>query len=159
VGGWIPVGSTRHRGYQWANCASPGWLWWWRNWWNDDWQGKPKFSEKTCPSAALSTTNSTCCPDANPDRRGGKPATNPLSYVTALARVYCTSLYVCFTVAVRFLCIDWACLRRGSKRIFGHKTREENCRMINSLQSSPVLLWDPTTIYESGVTCNMNKGD
>jgi hypothetical protein len=28
--------------------------------------GKPKYSEKTCPSAALSTTNPTCCPDANP---------------------------------------------------------------------------------------------
>jgi hypothetical protein len=25
--------------------------------WVNDWQGKPKYSEKTCPSAALSTTN------------------------------------------------------------------------------------------------------
>jgi hypothetical protein len=49
----------------------------------DDWQGKPKYSEKTCPSAALSTTNPTCCPEANPGRRGGKPATNRLSYGTA----------------------------------------------------------------------------
>jgi hypothetical protein len=31
-----------------AYCASPGWLWWCRNRWND-WQGKPKYSEKTCP--------------------------------------------------------------------------------------------------------------
>jgi hypothetical protein len=53
-----------------------------RNWWND-WQGKPKYSEKTCPSAALSTTNPTSCPDANPGRRGGKPATNCLSNGTA----------------------------------------------------------------------------
>jgi hypothetical protein len=30
----------------------------WRNWWNEDWQGKPKYSEKTCPSATLSTTKS-----------------------------------------------------------------------------------------------------
>jgi hypothetical protein len=29
-------------------------------WWNEDWQGKPKYSEKTCPSATLSTTNPTC---------------------------------------------------------------------------------------------------
>jgi hypothetical protein len=58
-------------------------LWWWRNWWNDDWQEKPKYSEKTCPSAALSTTNPTYCPDANPGHRGGKPATNCLSYGTA----------------------------------------------------------------------------
>jgi hypothetical protein len=43
-----------------------------------------KYSEKTCPSAALSTTNPTCCPDANPGQRGGKPATNRLSYGTAI---------------------------------------------------------------------------
>jgi hypothetical protein len=30
----------------------------WSNWWNEDWQGKPKYSEKTCPSATLSTTKS-----------------------------------------------------------------------------------------------------
>jgi hypothetical protein len=35
------------------------WWWLWRNWWNKDWQGKPKYSEKTCPSATLSTTNPT----------------------------------------------------------------------------------------------------
>jgi hypothetical protein len=23
----------------------------WRNWWNEDWQEKPKYSDKTCPSA------------------------------------------------------------------------------------------------------------
>jgi hypothetical protein len=50
---------------------------------NEDWQGKPKYSEKTCPNATLSTTNLTCCPDANPGRRGGKPATTRLSYGTA----------------------------------------------------------------------------
>jgi hypothetical protein len=46
-------------------------------------KGNPNYSEKTCPSAALSTTNPTCYPDANPGRRGGKPATNSLSYSTA----------------------------------------------------------------------------
>jgi hypothetical protein len=35
-------------------------------------RGKPKYSQKACPSGALSTTNTTCCPDANPVRRGGK---------------------------------------------------------------------------------------
>jgi hypothetical protein len=45
---------------------------------------KPKYSEKTCPSATLSTTNPTW-PDlgSNPGRRGGKQATNSLSYGTA----------------------------------------------------------------------------
>jgi hypothetical protein len=50
-----------------------------RNWWND-WQRKQKYSEKTCPSAVLSTPHPTCCPNVNPDHRGGKPATNRLSY-------------------------------------------------------------------------------
>jgi hypothetical protein len=31
----------------------------WSNWWNEDWQGKPTYSEKTCCSATLSTTNPT----------------------------------------------------------------------------------------------------
>jgi hypothetical protein len=34
----------------------------WSNWWNEDWQGKPKYSEKTCPSATLSTTKSHMTP-------------------------------------------------------------------------------------------------
>jgi hypothetical protein len=45
-----------------------------------DWQGKPKYSEETCPSAILSTTWPD--PDSNPGRRGGNPATNCLSYDT-----------------------------------------------------------------------------
>jgi hypothetical protein len=41
------------------------------------------YSEKTCPNATLSTTNP-MWPDSgsNPDRRGGKPATNRLKYGT-----------------------------------------------------------------------------
>jgi hypothetical protein len=30
----------------------------WSNWWNENWPGKPKYSEKTYPSATLSTTKS-----------------------------------------------------------------------------------------------------
>jgi hypothetical protein len=60
-------------------------MWLWRNWWNEDWQGKRKYSEKTCPSATLSTTNPTWPdPGSNPSHRGGKPATNRLSYGAAL---------------------------------------------------------------------------
>jgi hypothetical protein len=82
-GGWSPTGSTRHIGHQFAYCTSPGWLWWWWIWWNDDWQGKPKYSKKTCPSVALSTINPTWSVlGANPGHRGGKPETNRLSYVT-----------------------------------------------------------------------------
>jgi hypothetical protein len=53
--------STRHAGRWMAYCTCPGWLWWWwRILWNEDWQGKPKYSEKTCPRTTLPTTNPTC---------------------------------------------------------------------------------------------------
>jgi hypothetical protein len=47
-------------------------------------KGNRSTREKTCPSADLSTTHPTCCPDANQGRGGEKPATNRLSYGTAL---------------------------------------------------------------------------
>jgi hypothetical protein len=52
--------------------------------------GKPKYSEKTYSSATLSTTNPTWPdPGSNPGRRGGKPATNRLSYGAASpVRIY-----------------------------------------------------------------------
>jgi hypothetical protein len=80
------TGSTRRVGHLLAYCTWPGWLWGWRIIrWNEDWQGKPKYSEKNCPSATLSTTNSTWPdPGLNPGRLGGKPATNRLSYGGAL---------------------------------------------------------------------------
>jgi hypothetical protein len=64
--------------------------------WNEDWQGKPKYSEKTCPSATLSTKNPTW-PDlvSNPGSRGGKPATNRLSYGTASRRSL-IQFWICF---------------------------------------------------------------
>jgi hypothetical protein len=53
-------------------------------WWNKDWRGNPKYAEKTCHSATLSTTNLTWTDQGSkPDRRGGKPATNRLSYGAA----------------------------------------------------------------------------
>jgi hypothetical protein len=60
--------------------------WWaWNSRWNENWQRKPKYSEKTCPSATFSTTKLTW-PDlgSNPGRRGGTSATNRLSYDTAM---------------------------------------------------------------------------
>jgi hypothetical protein len=88
--GWGETESTWYVGHCWPTIPAPDDRWWlWSSWWNEDWQEKPKYSEKTCPSATLSTTNPTW-PDlgSNPDRRGGKPATNRLSYGTAtIARV------------------------------------------------------------------------
>jgi hypothetical protein len=68
----------------WPVVPAPDDRWWmWSSRRNENWQGEPKYSEKTCPSATSSTTNPTW-PDSgsNPGSRGGKPATNPLSYGT-----------------------------------------------------------------------------
>jgi hypothetical protein len=51
----------------------------WSSRWNENWQGIPKYSEETCPSVTLSTTNPTwygLVP--NSGLRCGKPATNRL---------------------------------------------------------------------------------
>jgi hypothetical protein len=83
--------STGYCGHFWPIVQTPddGWGWLWSNWWNEDWQGKPKYSEKTCPSATVSTTNPTWPnPGSNPGRRGGKPATNRLSYGAAYFYVH-----------------------------------------------------------------------
>jgi hypothetical protein len=75
-------------GHYWSIVPAPDgrWGWLWRNSWNEDWQGKPKYSEKTYRSATLNTKNPTWLdPVLNPGRRGGKPATNRLSYGAAVA--------------------------------------------------------------------------
>jgi hypothetical protein len=56
------------------------WWWMWSSRWNETCQGKPKYSEKTCPSATLSTTNPTW------PALVSKPTTNRLSYDTAWGR-------------------------------------------------------------------------
>jgi hypothetical protein len=83
---WGGTKSTKYCGHFLPVVHAPDnrWGWLWSNWWNEDWQGKPKYSEKTCPSATLSTTNPTWPgPGPNPGRRDGKPATNRLSYGAA----------------------------------------------------------------------------
>jgi hypothetical protein len=49
-------------------------------------RGNRSTRRKPAPRAALSTKPHILCPNANPGRRGGKPATNRLSYGTALSR-------------------------------------------------------------------------
>jgi hypothetical protein len=53
--------------------------------WNENWEEKPKYSEKTYPSATLFTTNPTLpYLGSKPDRRSGKPVINRRSYGTAM---------------------------------------------------------------------------
>jgi hypothetical protein len=89
-------GETEYCGHYWSIVPAPDdrWWWLWRNWWNEYWPGKPKYWEKTCPSATLSTTNFTWLdPGSNPGRRGGKPATNRLSYGAASVCVYAVFVF------------------------------------------------------------------
>jgi hypothetical protein len=48
-------------------------------------RGNRTTRRKPAPNAALSATNPTCYPDENTGRRGGKPATNRLSYGMAIS--------------------------------------------------------------------------
>jgi hypothetical protein len=59
--GWGETESTWYVGQCFPIVPAPDDRWWslWSSWWNEGWQGKPKYSEKTCPSATLSTTNPT----------------------------------------------------------------------------------------------------
>jgi hypothetical protein len=53
----------------------------WSSWWDEKWQGKLKYSEKSCPTV---TTNPTQLDlGSNSARRGGIPPNNRLSYFKA----------------------------------------------------------------------------
>jgi hypothetical protein len=57
----------------------------------NEWQGEGDYSEKTCPSAALSSTDPRKLnPGSNPVYRGEKPATGRLRYGTAPITSYST---------------------------------------------------------------------
>jgi hypothetical protein len=103
VEGGVQPGPLGTAATDWPIVACLGWLWWGRIWWKEDWQGKPKYTEKPPPPrATLSTTNPTWPdPGSNPGRRGGKPATNRLSYCSAknsintfYSMVFCITLNV-----------------------------------------------------------------
>jgi hypothetical protein len=86
----IPLGTSATN---WPIVPAPDdrWWWWWvwTSGWNENWQGKPKYSEKTCPTATLPTTKPHDLTWARTwGRRGGNPAINRLTYVTALTWMF-----------------------------------------------------------------------
>jgi hypothetical protein len=61
IGGWSPYWVYSALRPLMAYCTCPGWWWELRSWWNERfWHGKPKYSDRICPDATLSTTNPTC---------------------------------------------------------------------------------------------------
>jgi hypothetical protein len=83
-----PIG-TSVTNWRLVPASDDRWWWMWSSLWNEDWQGKPKYSEKICPSTTLSTTNPTWLDlRSNPGRRGGKPATNHLNYGEKVGLTY-----------------------------------------------------------------------
>jgi hypothetical protein len=128
-------------GHYWPIVPAPNdrWWWLWRNWWNEDWQGKPKCSEKTCPSLTLSTTNPTWLePGLNQGHRGGKPATICLSYGAALD--------ICLVSVVTAHGLYDQGIGRGKRSLFLHGiqpsfgTHPGFC-LVNTGRCSPWLKW------------------
>jgi hypothetical protein len=147
-GGGFQTGSTRHVGHSLAYCTCPGWLWGWRIWWNE-WQGKPKYSEKTCPGATLSTTNPTWPdPGLNPGRRGGKPATNRFSYGAAKSSI---------SFHIQIISAEVGRFQNNIKVGYMHVTAHftlsmvsvtANCDRSHSLRVSDI--WDPDKTERGG---------
>jgi hypothetical protein len=82
--GWVlsPLGASATN---WPIVSAPDDRWVWSAWWNENWQGKPKYSAKTCPNSTLSITSPTSTDlESNSGHRGGKPTTNHLSYGTVV---------------------------------------------------------------------------
>jgi hypothetical protein len=69
--------------------AFPRWYEFGERRWNDTDRGNRRTRRKTCPSATLSTTNTTWIdPGANPGFRGDRPEANDLSHGTAYEHNY-----------------------------------------------------------------------
>jgi hypothetical protein len=93
---WGETESTWYVGHYWPIVPALDDTWWvWSSWWNKNWQRKPKYLEKTCHSATLSTTNPTWLDSgSNVGSRDQRPTTNRLSYRTVYRVLYLHTLVV-----------------------------------------------------------------
>jgi hypothetical protein len=80
----------------------------------------------------LCPPQTTCCPDANPGQRDGKPATNRLSYGTALYSYICSSV----DIATGYRVDDWGSIP-SIARFFSSPQR-------------PGWLWGPPSLLSIG---------
>jgi hypothetical protein len=81
-----------------TSATIDGWVW--SIWWNENWQRKPKYSEETCPSTTLTTTNLTWLDlVSNTGRVGWKPSVSRPAQTVALYVRFLS----CF-ISVRDIC-------------------------------------------------------
>jgi hypothetical protein len=116
-------------------------VWWpvWCSRWNKNWQGKPKYSEKRCLSAAFSTTNSTWSDlGSNPVRRLSYGNAPLLFYFRKSAESGVTKVMQCPVRTLRHM------ERRSLNLKFGYETAFSSL----SLQLSH---WDPCHAARVGV--------
>jgi hypothetical protein len=92
--------------------------------------------EKTCPSAALSTTNPTCCPYANPGRRGGKPVSNRSATARPIIRSKKTSQIAIVTGSKEINRDNLKNIRHETSRHFRNKNWEYLKDNIKALQGT-----------------------
>jgi hypothetical protein len=69
-------------------------------------KGKLKYLEKTCPSAALSTTNPICCPDRNPAATVGSQRLTPFAMAHPLLYVVCRHSHLLSRWAAEILLLE-----------------------------------------------------
>jgi hypothetical protein len=111
--GWGETESTWYVGQYFAYCTSPGW-WMWSSRWNENWQGNRSTRRKPAPVLL-------CSPQmphdlgSNPDHRGGKPATNRLSYGTVDCSFH-RLFHVIVSVWRNDTLINWECFSKRMER-------------------------------------------
>jgi hypothetical protein len=150
----------------WPIVPAPDDRWWiWSSRWNENWQGKQKYSEKTCPTATLPTTEPTW-PDLDsypgppqweagdkPPELGGRTTYRTLSPKSTP-----------FQIGIDW----WSHLRKVPRRRWishTHSMRLWGCSPCKISSPGPVfhgtkwLLWRPQTqSHTFHSRCRINKG-
>jgi hypothetical protein len=90
-------------------------------------RGDRSSLEKTCPSAALSTTNTTCCPDANPGRRGKRIVRWSCPYALGHEGVWESG---CADQRISDIGINWRL--GGSQKRYGRSGEDKNLTPIRT---------------------------
>jgi hypothetical protein len=129
-----PIGTSANI---WPIVPAPDdrWWWVWGSRWNENWQGKPKYSEKTCPSATFSTTNPTW-PDLTRDRTRAAAMGSRRLTAWAMARPICKQM-VWMDLAI--VCADFL--------VFQVLRKSNSCQLSFSQSSNSPPFMPPDGSY------------